>query len=183
MILSLMLPCATAAAAFTKFNEEFYMNITILAVGKLKEKYWQAASAEYVKRLSKYCRIQIVEIKESLLRANASAADEEAVKTAEGNDILSKIKPSDYVITLEINGKGLSSTELAKHIDKLPLTGKSNVVFVIGGSLGLSEEVSKRADFKLSFSAMTFPHQMMRIILLEQIYRSFKIIKNEAYHK
>jgi len=159
------------------------MNITILAVGKLKEKYWQAASAEYTKRLGKYCKIQIVEIKESLLPANASPADEEAVKIAEGKDILSKIKSSDYVITLEIEGKGLSSPELAKHIDKLAISGKSNVVFVIGGSLGLSDEVSKRSNFKLSFSAMTFPHQMIRIFLLEQIYRSFKIIKNEAYHK
>ena len=159
------------------------MNITILAVGKLKEKYWQAASAEYTKRLGKYCKIQIVEIKESLLPANASPADEEAVKVAEGKDILSKIKSSDYVITLEIEGKSLSSPELAKHIDKLAITGKSNVVFVIGGSLGLSAEVSKRSNFKLSFSAMTFPHQMIRIFLLEQIYRSFKIIKNESYHK
>jgi 23S rRNA (pseudouridine1915-N3)-methyltransferase len=159
------------------------MNITILAVGKLKEKYWTAASAEYVKRLGKYCKIQIVEIKESLLPANASPADEEAVKVAEGKDILSKIKSNDYVITLEIEGKGLSSPELAKHIDKLAITGKSNVVFVIGGSLGLSDEVSKRSNFKLSFSAMTFPHQMIRIFLLEQIYRSFKIIKNESYHK
>lgn len=159
------------------------MNITILAVGKLKEKYWTAASAEYVKRLGKYCKIQIVEIKESLLPANASPADEEAVKVAEGKDILSKIKSNDYVITLEIEGKGLSSPELAKHIDKLAISGKSNVVFVIGGSLGLSDEVSKRSNFKLSFSAMTFPHQMIRIFLLEQIYRSFKIIKNESYHK
>jgi len=159
------------------------MNITILAVGKLKEKYWQAASAEYTKRLGKYCKIQITEIKESLLRANPSAADEEAVKVAEGADILSKIKPTDYVITLEIKGKSLSSEQLASHIDKLAVTGKSNVVFVIGGSLGLSEEVSRRADFKLSFSEMTFPHQMIRIFLLEQIYRSFKIIRKESYHK
>lgn len=159
------------------------MNITILAVGKLKERYWQDAIKEYSKRLGKYCRMQITEIKESLLRANPSAADEEAVKTAEGHDILSKIKPTDYVITLEIGGKALSSTELADHIEKLGISGKSNIVFVIGGSLGLSGEVSRRADFRLSFSAMTFPHQMMRVILLEQIYRSFKIIKNEAYHK
>lgn len=159
------------------------MNITVLAVGKLKEKYWQDAVKEYSKRLGKYCRFQITEVKESLLRGNPSAADEEAVKIAEGREILGKIKSSDYVITLEIDGRALSSTELAKQIDDLGITGKSSVVFVIGGSLGLSEEVSKRADFKLSFSAMTFPHQMMRVILLEQIYRSFKIIKNEAYHK
>ena len=159
------------------------MNITILAVGKLKEKYWRDAIDEYSKRLGKYCRLQITEIRESLLPANASRADEAAVKAAEGADILAKIKPSDHVVTLEIKGKALSSEELAHRIDQLAVNGKSSVVFVIGGSLGLSEEVSKRADLKLSFSAMTFPHQMMRVILLEQIYRSFKIIRNEAYHK
>ena len=159
------------------------MNVTILAVGKLKEKYWRDAVAEYSKRLKSYCSLQITEIKESPLRANPSAADEEAVKIAEGADILSRIRSSDYVITLEIKGKGLSSEALAQKIEALAIDGKSSIVFVIGGSLGLSEEVSRRADFKLSFSAMTFPHQMMRVILLEQIYRSFKIIKNEAYHK
>lgn len=159
------------------------MNITILAVGKLKEKYWKDAIEEYSKRLSRYCTFRITEVKESLLRANPSEADEEAVKTAEGRELLSKIKSSDYVITLEIKGKALSSTELAERIEELGITGKSSVVFIIGGSLGLSEEVSRRADFKLSFSAMTFPHQMMRVILLEQIYRSFKINRHEAYHK
>lgn len=159
------------------------MNITVLAIGKLKEKYWKDAIKEYSKRLGKYCRFQVTELKESLLPANPSPADEEAVKIAEGEQILSKIKSTDYVITLEIKGKSLSSPELAKHIEKLGIMGKSNIVFIIGGSLGLSEDVSKRADFKLSFSAMTFPHQMMRVILLEQIYRSFKIIKNETYHK
>lgn len=159
------------------------MNITILAVGKLKEKYWRDAIEEYSKRLVKYCKLQIMEIKESLLPANASAADEEAVKTSEGIEILGKIKPSDYVITLEIKGNSLSSEKLATHLERLAVTGKSSIVFIIGGSLGLSKEVSRRADLKLSFSAMTFPHQMMRVILLEQIYRSFKIIKNETYHK
>lgn len=159
------------------------MNITILAVGKLKEKYWRDAIAEYSKRLKSYCNLQIIEIKESPLRANPSAADEEAVKIAEGGDILNKIKPSDYVVTLEIKGKGLSSEALAQKIEALAIDGKSSIVFVIGGSLGLSAEVSSRADFKLSFSAMTFPHQMMRVILLEQIYRSFKINRHEAYHK
>ena len=159
------------------------MNITILAVGKLKEKYWRDAIAEYSKRLKSYCNLQIIEIKESPLRANPSAADEEAVKIAEGGDILNKIKPSDYVVTLEIKGKGLSSEALAQKIEALAIDGKSSIVFVIGGSLGLSAEVSRRADFKLSFSAMTFPHQMMRVILLEQIYRSFKINRHEAYHK
>lgn len=159
------------------------MNITVLAVGKLKEKYWKDAIEEYSRRLSRYCTFRIIEVKESLLRSNPSGADEEAVKTAEGRELLSRIKSSDYVITLEIKGRVLSSTELSEHIEDLGITGKSSVVFIIGGSLGLSEEVSRRANFKLSFSAMTFPHQMMRVILLEQIYRSFKIIKNEAYHK
>lgn len=159
------------------------MNVTILAVGKLKEKYWQDAIAEYSKRMKSYCNLQIIEIKESPLRANPSAADEQAVKNAEGTDILNKIKPSDYVITLEIKGKGLTSEQLAEKIETLAVNGKSSIVFIIGGSLGLSAEVSKRSDFKLSFSAMTFPHQMMRVILLEQIYRSFKINRHEAYHK
>ena len=159
------------------------MNITVIAIGKLKEKYWQDAISEYSKRMKSYCNLQIIELKESPLRANPSVADEQAVKDAEGADILSKIKPSDYVITLEIKGKGLSSEQLAEKINTLGIDGKSSIVFVIGGSLGLSESVSKRSDFKLSFSAMTFPHQMMRVILLEQVYRSFKINRNEAYHK
>ena len=143
------------------------MNITILCVGKLKEKYWRDAEAEYSKRLKRFVNLQITELKESLLPANASPADEAAVKEAEGEAILAKIKSSDHVISLEIDGKGLSSTQLSAKIEEL----------------GLSPAVSRRADFKLSFSAMTFPHQMMRIILLEQVYRSFKIIRHEAYHK
>ena len=159
------------------------MNIRIIAVGKLKEKYWCDAVDEYSKRLGAYCSLEIVEIKESLLRANASAADEEAVKTAEGEDILRHVGKGDFVITLEIKGKSLTSEQLADKMAGLALDGKSNIAFVIGGSLGLSPAVSRRADFKLSFSAMTFPHQMMRVILLEQIYRSFKINRNETYHK
>lgn len=159
------------------------MNITVIAIGKLKEKYWVDAIKEYSKRLGGYCSLNIIELKESPLRANPSAADEQAVKNAEGADILSRIKPTDFVITLEIKGKALSSEQLADKIENLAINGRSSIVFVIGGSLGLSQEVSKRADFKLSFSAMTFPHQMMRVILLEQIYRAFKIIRNEAYHK
>ena len=127
--------------------------------------------------------VNIIELRESPLRANPSAADEEAVKIAEGEDVLSRIRPSDYVITLEIKGKAMSSEQLASKIEALGIEGRSSIVFVIGGSLGLSPEVSRRADFKLSFSAMTFPHQMMRVILLEQIYRSFRIIKHEPYHK
>ena len=159
------------------------MKITVLCIGKLKEKYWCDAQAEYSKRLRRFASLQITELRESPLPANASPADEEAVKEAEGESILSRIRPSDYVISLEIGGRGLSSTQLSAKIEELGLQGKSSIVFVIGGSLGLSPAVSKRADFKLSFSSMTFPHQMMRIILLEQIYRSFKIIRHEVYHK
>lgn len=159
------------------------MNITVIAIGKLKEKYWTDAVKEYSKRLGSYCSLNIIELRESPLRANPSTADEEAVKVAEGNDILSRIKPTDFVITLEIKGKGLSSEQLANKIEDLAINGRSSIVFVIGGSLGLSADVSKRSDFKLSFSAMTFPHQMMRVILLEQVYRAFKIIRHEAYHK
>lgn len=159
------------------------MNIKVIAVGKLKERYWQDAVKEYSKRLGRFCRLTITEIKESQLAANPSAADEEAVKTAEGRDILDRLKPSDYVITLEIDGSSMTSPQLASRIESLTVSGKSSIAFIIGGSLGLSREVSARADMKLSFSAMTFPHQMARVILLEQIYRAFKIIHNETYHK
>lgn len=159
------------------------MNITVVCIGKLKEKYWVEAIKEYSKRLSKYCTLTIDELKEERLPDNASPADEEVVKAAEGRSILKKIKKDAYVITLEIKGKALTSEQLAEKIDNLGLEGKSDVVFIIGGSLGLSEEVSRRADFKLSFSAMTFPHQMIRVFLLEQIYRAFKINRNEQYHK
>lgn len=159
------------------------MNINIIAIGKLKERYWQDAVREYSKRLGSYCSLQIIELKESPLRANPSAADELAVKEAEGQEILRRIRREDYVISLEIRGKGMSSEQLAAKIEELALNGKSTIDFVIGGSLGLSPAVSQRADLKLSFSAMTFPHQMMRVILLEQIYRSFKIIRGETYHK
>ena len=159
------------------------MNIQIICIGKLKEKYWTDAVAEYMKRLSRYASVEIVELKESRLPDKAGPAEEEKVKAEEGREILKAIKDGTYVITLEIQGKQLSSEELSAKIDSLGLEGKSDVAFVIGGSLGLSAEVSKRADFKLSFSKMTFPHQMMRVVLLEQIYRSFKIIRHEAYHK
>jgi 23S rRNA (pseudouridine1915-N3)-methyltransferase len=149
------------------------MTITILCVGKLKEKYWIDAVADYTKRLGNYCTLQIDEIKES----DVDDKDEE------GANLLKRIKKEDYVITLEVKGKQLSSEELADAIEELMIFGKSKIVFVIGGSEGLSEEVSERADYKLSFSKMTFPHRLMRLILLEQVYRSFKIIKNEKYHK
>ena len=159
------------------------MNINIICIGKLKEKYWVDAIKEYSKRLSRFVTLNIIELKESQLRSNPSAADEEAVKVAEGKEILGKIRQGDYVITLEIKGKSLTSEKLADKIANLGLQGRSTIDFIIGGSLGLSQEVSQRSDFKLSFSAMTFPHQMMRVILLEQIYRAFKINNHEAYHK
>ena len=159
------------------------MNISIICIGKLKEKYLSDAVNEYLKRMSSYANVKIIELKESLLPNNASEKDEENVKIEEGKSILKNIKDSTYVITLEILGKELSSVELSEKINELGITGKSDIAFIIGGSLGLSKEVSDRSDFKLSFSKMTFPHQLMRVILLEQIYRSFKIIRNETYHK
>ena len=159
------------------------MNLQIICIGKLKESYWTDAVKEYSKRISRYAAIDVVELKESLLPANPSPADEERVKLEEGREILKIIKPGTYVITLEIKGRQLSSEELADKVESLGIEGKSNIAFVIGGSLGLSPEVSQRSDFKLSFSKMTFPHQMMRVVLLEQIYRSFKIIRHETYHK
>lgn len=159
------------------------MNIIIICIGKLKEKYWREALEEYTKRLSKYCNLEIIELKEARLPDKGSVAEEQAVKQEEGKNILKHIKNDFYLISLEINGKELSSESLSEKMNNLAIEGKSNVVFVIGGSLGLSQEVSDRADYKLSFSKMTFPHQMMRVILLEQIYRGFKIIKNETYHK
>lgn len=159
------------------------MNISIICVGKLKEKYWSGAVSEYSKRLKRFCNLEIIELKETRLPDKAGAAEEEAVKESEGTDILKKIKDNMYVIALEVQGKKLSSEKLAEKMDRLALDGHSNIAFVIGGSLGLSKAVSSRADYSLSFSDMTFPHQMMRVILLEQIYRSFKINHNETYHK
>ncbi len=159
------------------------MNISVICIGKLKEKYWTQAVEEYSKRLKSYCSLDIIELKEARLFDKAGISGEQAVKDAEGEEILKKLKDSMYVITLEVKGKQLSSEKLAEKIEQLGVTGHSHIAFVIGGSLGLSEAVSRRADFKLSFSEMTFPHQMMRVVLLEQIYRSFKIIRNETYHK
>lgn len=159
------------------------MNITILCIGKLKERYWTDAVTEYSKRMSKYCSLTINELKEEKAPDNPSPAEESAVKEAEGRNILKQIKKDSFVIVLEIKGKELDSEALSEKIRTLGLEGRSDLTFVIGGSLGLSEEVLARADFRLSFSKMTFPHQMMRVILLEQIYRSFKIIRNETYHK
>lgn len=159
------------------------MKISIIAVGRLKEKYFVMAVDEYIKRLSRYCKLEIIEVADEQTPDHASVLQEDIIKEKEAARILKKIKEDSYVITLEILGEMITSTELADKIDLLGLNGKSHITFVIGGSLGLHTSVSKRADYKLSFSKMTYPHQMMRIILLEQIYRSFRILKNEPYHK
>jgi len=159
------------------------MNISIICVGKLKEKYWQDAVMEYSKRLAPYCKLKIVELKETKLPLNAGTAETEAVRISEGKEILSRLGENTFVIALEIKGERMDSEKFAKKIERLGNDGKSDISFVIGGSFGLSGQVSARADYRLSFSDMTFPHQMMRVILLEQIYRCFKINKNEPYHK
>ena len=159
------------------------MNITIISVGKLKEKYLKLGIEEFSKRLSKYCKLDMIELDDEKCPENLSDKDMEIVKNKEGQKILSKIKNNSYVIALVIDGKNLSSEELADTISKLAVRGISHITFIIGGSLGLADEVLKRADYKLSFSKMTFPHQLMKLILLEQVYRSFRINNYEPYHK
>ena len=159
------------------------MKITVIGVGRLKEKYWQAAIDEYSKRLSKYVKLDIIEVPDEKAPENLSAAEEEIVKKNEGERILKNIRDGAYVIALAINGKMLGSEELSEFLNERMVRGAGHIVFVIGGSLGLSKEVLDRADYKLSFSKMTFPHQMMRVILLEKFYRAVKIMKNEPYHK
>ncbi len=159
------------------------MNINIICVGKIKEKYFVDAIAEYSKRLSRYCKLQIIEVKDEMTPDGASEAIEEQIKRIEGERIISKIKPNTYTIALAIDGKTYDSPALAKHISKLSVDGNSEINFIIGGSLGLHSSVLSMANEKLSFSPMTFPHQLMRVILLEQIYRSYRIINNEPYHK
>ncbi|SNS53157.1 23S rRNA (pseudouridine1915-N3)-methyltransferase [Anaerovirgula multivorans] len=159
------------------------MNITIISVGKLKEKYLKLGIDEYSKRLTRYCKLSIAEVPDEKAPENLSDAEIETIKRKEGESVLRYIKEGMYVIALDIKGKMLSSEKLASHLENLGITGNSNIAFVIGGSLGLSKEVLKRSDYKLSFSPMTFPHQLMKLILLEQIYRAFRIIKNEPYHK
>lgn len=159
------------------------MNIDILCVGRLKEKYLKDAVAEYSKRLSRYCTLNIIETPDEKVSEDQGEALDEKAKNAEGERLLKHIRDDAYLITLEIEGRSLSSTELASAIYETGLKGISRIQFIIGGSIGLSSEIIKRADMHLSFSRMTFPHQLMRVILLEQIYRSFKINNNEPYHK
>lgn len=159
------------------------MKITVITVGKIKEKYLKDAIAEYSKRLSRYCKLEILEVADEKTPDGASEIVEENIREKEGERILKLIKEDAYVITLEISGKMLTSEELADRIETLGIQGKSHLVFVLGGSIGLGREVLRRSDYALSFSKMTFPHQLMRVILLEQIYRSYRIINGEPYHK
>lgn len=159
------------------------MNITFVTVGKIKEKYFRDAIAEYQKRLSKYCKLDIIEVADEKTPDKASAVVEDQIRQKEAERILKNIKDNTYCIALAIDGRKRDSVSLAEHIGQLGLSGRSSVVFVIGGSLGLHDSVLARADEKLSFSDMTFPHQLMRVILIEQIYRCYRIINGEPYHK
>jgi 23S rRNA (pseudouridine1915-N3)-methyltransferase len=159
------------------------MKITILCVGKVKEKFYRDAIDEFSKRLSRYCKLDIVEVTDEKTTEEASDTELRLVKDKEGDRLLKNIKDDGYVICLCIDGKQLDSEELADKIDNLGIQGTSHIYLIIGGSLGLSEQVIRRADYKLSFSKMTFPHQLMRVILLEQIYRAYRIINHEPYHK
>ncbi len=159
------------------------MNIDILCVGKIKEKYLRDAVDEYSKRLSRYCKLNIVEVNDEKTPDEGIDSLEEKVRETEGERLARYLKDNAFIVTLEIEGSQLSSTELAKKIGDIAVSGRSHIQFIIGGSLGLSKDIIKRADMHLSFSQMTFPHQLMRVILLEQIYRSFKINANEPYHK
>jgi len=159
------------------------MQIEVLCVGKLKEKYWTEACGEYIKRLSRFCRLHITELKDEAVGEQASMAQVLQALDREGERIMSHIGARDYVVPLCIEGKALSSDALAKKLSDVNQLGMGRLVFIIGGSHGLSDSVKNRADFKLSFSAMTFPHQLMRVILLEQVYRAFKINAGENYHK
>ena len=159
------------------------MKISVVAVGKCKEKYWNEAIAEYTKRLRRYAPLEIIEVPDEKTPDGASEAEERQIKAREGERILKKLRDDAYVIALAIEGESPDSVALSRELDRLAVSGVTHLQFVIGGSLGLSSEVLRRADRKLSFSAMTFPHQLMRVILLEQIYRSFRISRNEPYHK
>lgn len=159
------------------------MKITLITVGKIKEAYLKSAIAEYSKRLSAYCKLEIIEVADEKTPEQRSDHQTQGILSKEAERILKAVKEDSFVITLEIEGIQLSSEEFAEKLENLAVSGVSHITFIIGGSLGLGAEVRKRADFSLSFSKMTFPHQLMRVILLEQIYRSYRIIAREPYHK
>jgi len=157
--------------------------IRIIAVGKCKEKDLVRCMQEYIKRLQGYCKLEIVEVDELMAPQSNSPAQNEEVMLKEGRNLLSKIRPDDYVIVLDLHGKMLSSEQFSAKMEEIMTYRTSNIDFVIGGSLGLSKEIVERADFRWKFSDLTFTHQMIRLLLLEQIYRAYKIIRNEPYHK
>lgn len=159
------------------------MNITIIAVGKIKEKYLQDGINEYVKRLTRFAKLNIIEVKDESIPANASDLQKGIIKETEGKRIISKIKRSSVLIAADIRGEEITTEKFASAISDYAVSGRSDLTFIIGGSLGLSALVADKADMLLSFSHFTFPHQLFRLILLEQIYRCFKIINNETYHK
>lgn len=159
------------------------MKITILTVGKIKEKYFTGAVQEYSKRLGRYCKLEIIEVADEKTPDHASAREEEQIREKEGERLKKYIKDSAYVIALAIEGKQMSSEAFAGRLDRLGIEGKSHIIFIIGGSIGLDPDILKNADELLSFSQMTFPHQLMRVVLLEQIYRGYRIIHGEPYHK
>lgn len=159
------------------------MEIKIVTVGKIKEKYLNDGIAEYAKRLSRYCKLTFCQVSDEKTPDKASEALNQQIKEIEGERLMKHIREQDYVIALAIDGKMLDSVELSNMIERLGVEGKSSLAFVIGGSLGLSDKVLKRADYKLSFSKMTFPHQLMQMILLEQVYRGYRIMNHEPYHK
>ena len=159
------------------------MKIQILCVGKVKEKFYRDAISEFEKRLSRYCKLEILEVADEQTPEEASDALKEQIKSKEGARLLAKIKPDAFVVTLEILGKKMNSEEFSSFMERAAMQHKGQLVFIIGGSLGLSKEVCERSDAAISFSDMTFPHQLMRVILCEQIYRGFRILNNEPYHK
>ncbi|MCI7084669.1 MAG: 23S rRNA (pseudouridine(1915)-N(3))-methyltransferase RlmH [bacterium] len=159
------------------------LNISLICIGNLKEKYWAQAVEEYSKRLSAFCRFSVIQLNEERISNNPSPGEIDRILNAEGKRILEKIPKNSYVISMCIEGKQISSNELSQKIEDISLSGKSSLCFIIGGSRGLSQQVKQRSDFKLSMSKMTFPHQMARVILCEQIYRAFEISSNGKYHK
>ena len=159
------------------------MKITVLTVGKIKEKYLRDAIAEYTKRLSRYCKLETIEVADEKTPDTASENAEEMIRQKEAERLLKYIREDAYLITLEIGGKQLTSEEFSEKIEKLGIQGTSHIIFVIGGSIGIGKAVLKKSDYALSFSKMTFPHQLMRVILLEQIYRGYRIMSGEPYHK
>lgn len=159
------------------------LNVTVIAVGKIKEKYFTDAIAEYSKRLGRYCNLNVVEVKDEPTPDNPSEREKAMVLEKEGTRIAEKLPKSGCIVALCIEGREYDSVNFSDFIDKAAVEGGGNLTFIIGGSMGISEEIKDRADYKISFSRMTFPHQLMRVILLEQIYRAFNISNGGKYHK